>query len=101
MFRLTQKRPSDLFKLQSALRIVLAIFFCTTTPVSSAQLPAGTRDASSQTQQDPLRSQASEALAKQDYAAAVKLLSTLSEKNPKDAQVLYSLGSDQDALDQI
>jgi tetratricopeptide (TPR) repeat protein len=65
-----------------------------------AQLPAGTRDAASQPQQDPLRSQAAEALAKQDYATAAKLLSTLAEKNPNDAQVLYNLGSAQDALDQ-
>ena len=67
-----------------------------------AQLPAGTRDASSQpeTQQDPLRTQATEALGKQDYGTAVKLLTTLAEKNPKDAQVLYTLGSAQDALDQ-
>jgi tetratricopeptide (TPR) repeat protein len=53
-----------------------------------------------QPQQDPLRSQASEALAKQDYATAAKLLANLAEKNPNDAQVLYNLGSAQDALDQ-
>ena len=64
------------------------------------QLPAGTRDAATQPQQDPLRSQASEALAKQDYATAAKLLTNLAEKNPNDAQVLYNLGSAQDALDQ-
>jgi tetratricopeptide (TPR) repeat protein len=66
----------------------------------NAQLPAGTRDAASQPQQDPLRSQAAEALAKQDYATAVKLLSALADKNPNDAQVLYNLGSAQEALDQ-
>ena len=65
-----------------------------------AQLPAGTRDADSQPQQDPLRSQAAEALSKQDYATAARLLTTLAEKNPKDAEVLYHLGSAQDALDQ-
>jgi len=64
------------------------------------QLPAGTRDVATQPQQDPLRSQASEALAKQDYATAAKLLANLAEKNPNDAQVLYNLGSAQDALDQ-
>jgi tetratricopeptide (TPR) repeat protein len=70
--------------------------------VVHAQLPAGTRDVASQAevQQDPLRSQAAEALSKQDYATAVKLLTTLSEKNPKDAQVLYNLGAAHDALDQ-
>jgi tetratricopeptide (TPR) repeat protein len=66
----------------------------------NAQLPAGTRDATESQQQDPLRTQAAEALSKQDYATALKLLSTLAEKNPTDAQVLYNLGSAHDALDQ-
>jgi Flp pilus assembly protein TadD len=78
----------------------LAIFIFAATNLPAQQLPAGTRDAASEPQQDPLRSQAAEALAKQDYAAAAKLLSTLAEKNPKDAQVLYNLASAQDALDQ-
>ncbi len=65
-----------------------------------AQLPAGTRDSTSERQQDPLRTQAAEALQKSDYAAAVKVLSTLAEKNPNDAQILYNLGSAQDALEQ-
>ena len=93
-------RPQALDKLRRLLRTTLVILFCGMASVSKAQLPAGTRDASSQPQQDPLRSQASEALAKQDYATAVKLLATLAEKNPNDAQVLYNLGSAQDALDQ-
>ena len=83
--------------------ITLSLLFSTAllpTQTAYAQLPAGTRDAASQPQQDPLRSQAADALAKQDYATAVKLLSTLAEKNPNDAQVLYNLGSAQDALDQ-
>src|SRR5678815_903321 len=83
---------------------ILAIFVSASaiTPLQlhAQQLPAGTRDATAQPQQDPVRSQASEALAKQDYAAAAKLLATLAEKNPNDAQVLYNLGSAQDALDQ-
>jgi tetratricopeptide (TPR) repeat protein len=100
MYRLTQdRRLSDLFGLRHTRRTVFAIFLCGVASVSHAQLPAGTRDAASQPQQDPLRSQASEALAKQDYAAAAKLLSTLAEKNPNDAQILYNLGSAQDALD--
>src|SRR4051812_19217441 len=65
-----------------------------------AQLPAGTRDAAAQSQQDPLRTQAAEALQKGDYASAVRLLSELARKNPSDAQVLYNLGSAHDALDQ-
>jgi predicted Zn-dependent protease len=76
---------------------LLALFFSV---LAHAQLPAGTRDAASQPQQDPLRAQAADALQKQDYATAVKLLTALAEKNPNDAQVLYNLGSSHDALDQ-
>ncbi len=68
-----------------------------------AQLPAGTTDASSSVQTqppDPLLDQANEALSKQDYAAALKLLTTLAEKHPNDARILYDLASAQDALDQ-
>jgi tetratricopeptide (TPR) repeat protein len=65
-----------------------------------AQLPAGTTDAASQPQPDPLLTQANEALAKQDYPAALKLLTTLAEKNPNNPQILYNLASTQDALDQ-
>ncbi|HEU4635147.1 MAG TPA: tetratricopeptide repeat protein [Edaphobacter sp.] len=65
-----------------------------------AQLPAGTRDATEAPQQDPVRAQAADALNRQDYPTAVRLLSTLAEKNLKDAQILYDLGSAQDALNQ-
>ena len=63
-----------------------------------AQLPAGTTDTTAQPQ-TPLRAQASEALAKQDYPTALRLLTTLAEKNPHDAQILYNLASTQEALD--
>jgi tetratricopeptide (TPR) repeat protein len=68
-----------------------------------AQLPAGATDTTQQPQpqtQDPLLTQANEALGKQDYATALKLLTTLSEKNPNNAPILFNLGSTQDALDQ-
>ncbi|MGH9122990.1 MAG: tetratricopeptide repeat protein, partial [Acidimicrobiales bacterium] len=68
-----------------------------------AQHPAGATDASAQAvqaPQDPLRAQAAAALDKQDYPAALKLLTALAEKNPTDAHVLYDLASTQDALDQ-
>ena len=67
-----------------------------------AQLPAGTTDTTQpQTQkQDPLLAQANEALDKQDYPTALKLLTTLTEKSPNDAHLLYDLASTQDALDQ-
>jgi tetratricopeptide (TPR) repeat protein len=68
-----------------------------------AQLPAGTTDTTAQPQpapQDPLRTQANEALDKQDYPTALKLLTALAEKNPTDAHLLYDLAFAQDALDQ-
>lgn len=43
---------------------------------------------------------ANEALAAHTYELAVKLLGPLAEQNPKDAHVLFDLGSAQDALDQ-
>lgn len=43
---------------------------------------------------------ANEALAAHNYEGAAKLLGPLSEQNPKDARVLFDLGSAQDALDQ-
>jgi tetratricopeptide (TPR) repeat protein len=70
---------------------------------SHAQLPAGTTDATAQpqtVQQDPLLSQANEALDRHDFPAALKLLSALHEKHPADSRILYDLASTQDALDQ-
>jgi tetratricopeptide (TPR) repeat protein len=84
-----------------SVRFVSAIFGLSLIPgCALAQLPAGTRDSTSERQQDPLRTQAAESLQKGDYATAVKTLSTLAEKNPNDAQILYNLGSAQDALEQ-
>ncbi|MDE1176315.1 MAG: tetratricopeptide repeat protein [Edaphobacter sp.] len=80
--------------------VLAALSFCLILPPAFAQLPAGTRDASSESHQDPLRTQAAAAMQKGDYAAAVKSLTSLAEKNPRDAQVLYNLGSAHDALDQ-
>ncbi|CAN5657638.1 hypothetical protein BH10ACI4_BH10ACI4_13070 [soil metagenome] len=80
----------------------LLSLFCFIVYPSQAQLPAGTRDANTsvQTTQDPLRTQAGEALDKRDFPTALKLLSALVEKNPADAHLLYDLASTQDALDQ-
>jgi predicted Zn-dependent protease len=67
-----------------------------------AQLPPGATD-TTQTQtekQDPLLTQANEALDKHDYPTALKLLTTLTEKSPNDPHLLYDLASTQDALDQ-
>jgi tetratricopeptide (TPR) repeat protein len=76
------------------------IFLALLTVSAQAQLPAGTTDAAQAPAQDPLLTQASEALQKQDYATALKLLTTLAEKNPNNAPILYNLGLTQDALDQ-
>jgi predicted Zn-dependent protease len=65
-----------------------------------AQLPAGTTDTTQPPaqKQDPLLTQANEALDKQDYPTALKLLTTLTEKSPNDPHLLYDLAFTQDAL---
>src|SRR5216683_5227294 len=63
-----------------------------------AQLPPGTTDATQTQKQDPLLTQANEALDKHDYPTALKLLTTLTEKSPNDPHLLYDLASTQDAL---
>jgi tetratricopeptide (TPR) repeat protein len=67
---------------------------------AQAQLPPGATDTTQpQTQkQDPLLTQANEALDKHDYPTALKLLTTLTEKSPNDPHLLYDLASTQDAL---
>jgi tetratricopeptide (TPR) repeat protein len=78
-----------------------SLFFALLTPaILHAQLPAGTTDVTQpQTQkQDPLLIQANEALDKQDYPTALKLLTTLTEKSPNDPHLLYDLAFTQDAL---
>ncbi|MGD0445826.1 MAG: tetratricopeptide repeat protein [Edaphobacter sp.] len=78
----------------------LLLFLLVFTLPTHAQLPAGTTDAAQTQTQDPLLTQANEALSKQDYPTALKLLTTLAEKNPDNAPILYNLASTQDALDQ-
>ncbi|WP_353062068.1 tetratricopeptide repeat protein [Tunturibacter psychrotolerans] len=68
-----------------------------------AQLPAGAIDTTAPPKtapQDPLRAEANQALDKQDYPTALKLLTALAEKSPTDAHLLYDLAFTQDALDQ-
>src|SRR3984957_13697056 len=81
------------------------IFFAPLLPPGCiyAPLPAGAIDTTAPPKtasQDPLRAQANEALDKQDYPAALKILTPLAEKSPTDAQLLYDLAFTQDALDQ-
>lgn len=69
----------------------------------NAQLPAGAIDTTAAPKTapiDPARAQANEALDKQDYPTALKLLTNLTEKSPTDAHLLYDLAFTQDALDQ-
>jgi tetratricopeptide (TPR) repeat protein len=81
--------------------LIISILLVISIP-AHAQLPAGTTDTTQpqQQKQDPLLTQANEALDKQDYPTALKLLTALAEKSPNDARILYNLGSTQDALDQ-
>ena len=85
---------------KSIRHILLAAALLLSAMPAQAQLPAGTTDATQPQSQkeDPLLTQANEALDKHDYPTALKLLTTLTEKNPKDAHLLYDLASTQDAL---
>ena len=100
-----QERLASLRRRAKFLSFSCGLFFVLgfVAPGAQAQLPAGTTDTTVQpaaAPRDPLRAEADAALNKQDYATAAKLLSTLAEKNPKDAHLLYDLGFSQDALDQ-
>lgn len=70
-----------------------------------AQLPPGTSDATG-TQSgaaatpDPLRTQAADAMERNDMPAALGYLSRLNDREPDNPQILFNLGSVQDALDQ-
>lgn len=86
------------------LRLFLILSLLVLSSTGHAQLPAGTTDAAQQTHEDPLRTQANSALEKQDYPAALKLLTTLADKSPSgshgdDPHILYDLAFTQDALD--
>ena len=100
---MSEKSSHKMNRIASRLTLpfTLAAAFLTAAPLH-AQLPAGTTDttAQPQTQQDPLLTQATEALDKHDYAAALKPLTALAEKHPTDAHLLFNLASTQDALDQ-
>jgi predicted Zn-dependent protease len=93
--------PELRYYLSTVILVVFSTLLLAAIP-AQAQLPAGTTDTTQpQTQkQDPLLTQANEALDKHDYPTALKLLTTLSEKSPNDPHLLYDLASTQDALDQ-
>ena len=90
-------------KLRPYLLVVPPVVFSTLLLLAipaHAQLPAGTTDASQpqQQKQDPLLTQANEALDKRDYPTALKFLTTLTERSPNDPHLLYDLAFTQDAL---
>jgi predicted Zn-dependent protease len=92
-------------RLHNIRRIIPSLIISTLFLVSistRAQLPPGTTDATQPQpqKQDPLLTQANEALDKHDYPTALKLLTTLTERSPNDAHLLYNLAFTQDALDQ-
>jgi predicted Zn-dependent protease len=94
---------SPLLSRHTILRVIPSLIISTLLLASIpalAQLPPGTSDATQpQSQkQDPLLTQANEALDKQDYPTALKLLTTLTEKSPNDPHLLYDLAFTQDAL---
>ncbi len=88
-------RPYRIFAAISALLFSTALVL-----PAHAQLPAGATDTTQpqQQKQDPLLTQANEALDKHDYPTALKLLTTLVEKSPNDPHLLYDLAFTQDAL---
>jgi len=80
--------------------VVLALVF--TSSGARAQLPAGTTDTTAPPTVAPdaaLLTQANEALEHHDYAAAEKLLTTLTRHTPNDPHLLFDLGLTEDNLD--
>ncbi len=80
---------------------------------AAAQLPPGTTDASSSSsssagtsqslphrEDDTFRTEASDALERSDYPAALRALKPLVDHNPTDARLRFDLASTEDALDQ-
>jgi len=99
-------KPTHLSALWRSLSLLPAYIFFALLLISGsivAQLPAGAIDTTAPPKtapQNPLRAQANEALDKQDYPTALKILTPLAEKSPNDAHLLYDLAFTQDALDQ-
>jgi Tfp pilus assembly protein PilF len=86
-------------KASRAVLLLAAVVF--TLPSSlSAQLPAGTTDpAAAQSAPDAaLLTQANEALQNRDFAAAQRLLTTLTRDNPKDPRLFFDLGLTEENL---
>ena len=83
--------------LSSTFRL-LALLLATAT--LHAQLPAGSQDAAATDSRTTQRAIANDALDRQDFPRALKILTPLAEQNPGDARLLYDLAYTQDALDQ-
>jgi len=97
-----EESPNFAWRFTNPLWMTSLFVFLMVAPIVHAQLPAGTTDATQPQpqKQDPILAQANDALEKQDYPTALKLLTALAEKSPNDAHILYNLGFTQDALDQ-
>ena len=84
-----------------ATTLAFALLFTATK--AQAQLPAGTIDTTApQSTAAPnaaLLTRANDALQKNDFIAAEKLLTTLTHDNPKDPHLLFDLGLTEDNLD--
>lgn len=80
----------------------LVVALILSAPNSHAQLPAGTTDTTAPQAAAPdaaLLTQANHALEAHDYAAAEKLLTTLTHDSPNDPHLLFDLGLTEDNLD--
>lgn len=82
---------------------LIAAMMLAAASAAQAQLPAGTTDASESQSpvkkpDDILMTQANDALEKQDYATAVKMLTKLAAANPNDPHLFYDLGFAQENL---
>ncbi len=104
------RRPSGFVMPSAAKNPLLAFVFALSLLLAAIpacaqyNLPAGTKtaDEATSTAPDttaPQRAAAEDALAKQDYATAQKLLTALTTQHPKDARALFDLGFAEDALD--
>jgi tetratricopeptide (TPR) repeat protein len=81
-------------RLQAIPVLILSALFLAVLPAQT-QIPA---DTPQQPKPDPLLTQANEALEKHDYPVALKILTSLAEKSPNNAPILYNLALTQDAL---
>jgi tetratricopeptide (TPR) repeat protein len=86
--------------LREPLRLILCALCVSFLPALAPAQDFSSNLHQSTTAPNPKFDEANAALDARDYEKALKLLSPLAAENPKDARILYDLGSAQDALDQ-